>query len=180
MNLRAGTVRNGMTRRCHPDAGPLTYTEGEVADALIQMGAALHNNSYFAQARRFLDYTIRPGSGMSRDLVLQEYCESRRRMCHSLRQFDVSSFKGIFVQAVADYDLSTGTHLYRPWLQAQAGAILAHAVSDGKRRARCSTPHRCQFGFYWSRNVAPDSAPVPVSLASHTSALQALVAALAG
>ncbi len=180
VNLRAGSVRNGMTRRCRPDSGPLTYTEGEVADAFIQMGAALHNKWYFAQARTFLDYTIRPSSGMSRDLVLQEYCESRRSMCHSKRQFDVSSFKGIFAQATADYDLATGTHLYRPWLRAQAGAILANAVSDGKRRTHCATPHGCQFGLYWSRLVAPASAPVPVSLGSHTSALQALIAALAG
>ncbi|MBV9337535.1 MAG: hypothetical protein JO243_16745 [Solirubrobacterales bacterium] len=180
VDVRAGTVRNGMTRRCRPDSGPLTYTEGEVADALIQTGAALHNNSYFAQARTFLDYTIRPGSGMSRDLVLQEYCESGRSMCQSKHQFDVSSFKGVFVQAVADYDLATDTHLYRPWLQAQAGAILAHAVSDRKRPTRCTTPHRCQFGFYWSQDIAPASAPVPVSLATQTSALQALVAALAG
>jgi len=180
VNLRAGTVRDGLTSGCRPVPGPLTYTEGEVADAFIQMGAALHESSYFALARTFLDYTMNPASGMSRDLVLQEYCESRRKMCHGLRQFDLSSFKGIFVQAVADYDLATGTHLYRPWLQAQAGAILARAVSDGKRWTRCATPHRCQFGLYWSRDVAPDSAPVPVSLASQTAALQALVATLAG
>ena len=180
VNLRAGTVRDGLTRRCRPHAGPLTYTEGEVADAFVQMGAALHNPTYFAQARKFLDYTMTSRSGMSRGFVLQEYCESRKTMCHSLRQFDVSSFKGIFVQAVADYDLATGTHLYRPWLQTQAGAILTRAASDGKRRTRCDTPHRCQFGLYWSRAVAPKSAPVPVSLASQTSALQALVATLAG
>ena len=119
-------------------------------------------------------------SGMSRAHVLQEYCESGQSMCHGLRQFDVSSFKGIFVQAVADYDLATGTQIYRPWLQAQAGAILTRAVSDGKHAARCATPHRCQFGLYWSRDVVPASAPVPVSLASQTSALQALTAALAG
>jgi hypothetical protein len=34
--------------------------------------------------------------------------------------------------------------------------------------------------MYWSRYVAPNSAPVPSSLASQTSALQALTAALAG
>ena len=175
VNLSAGTVRDGLTRRCRPQSGPLTYTEGEVADALIQMGAALHDNSYFAQARAFLDYTMSPASGMSRDGVLQEYCESRPRMCHGPRQFDVSSFKGIFTQAVADYDLATRTHTYRPWLQAQARAILARAVSDGDgRRTRCATPHGCQFGLYWSRNVAPTSAPVPISLATQTSALQAL------
>jgi len=180
VNLSAGSVRDGLTRGCRPKSGPLTYTEGEVADAFIQMGAALHNKSYFAQARAFLDYTMSPATGMSRGHVLQEYCESRSRMCHGLRQFDLSSFKGIFVQAVADYDLATRTQTYRPWLQAQGGAILAHAVSDGARRASCATPHRCQLGLYWSRYVAPASAPVPVSLASQTSALQALTAAVAG
>jgi hypothetical protein len=181
VNMRRGSVRDGLTRRCRPQSGALTYTEGEVADVLIQMGAALHDDSYFARARAFLDYTMTRASGMSRRGVLQEYCESLRRMCHGLRQFDISSFKGIFVQAVADYDLATHTDLYRPWLQAQAGAILARAVSDGAgRRARCATPHGCRFGLYWSRSVPLASAPVPVSLATQTSALQALIGALAG
>jgi hypothetical protein len=181
VNLGAGTVRDSLTRSCHPQSGPFTYTEGEVADALIQVGAALHNNLYFTRARAFLDYVIGPASGMSRNGTLQERCESHAGMCHGLRQFDVSSFKGIFAQAVADYDLATGTHSYRPWLQAQAGAILARAVSDGAgRRTGCATPHGCQFGLYWSRDVPPASAPVPISLASQTSALQALTAALAG
>jgi glycosyl hydrolase family 76 len=179
-NLRSGSVRDGLTRACRPTGGPLTYTEGEVADAYIQTGLALHKKSYFATARRFLAYTMWGGSGMSRAHVLQEYCEARASMCHSLRQFDVSSFKGIFVQAVADYDLATHTGTYRPWLQTQAGAILTHAVSNGTYRTYCKTPHGCQFGLYWSRYVAPDSAPVKVSLASQTSALQALTAALAG
>jgi hypothetical protein len=119
-------------------------------------------------------------SGMSRGHVLQEYCESRKHMCHSLRQFDVSSFKGIFVQAVADYDLATGTHRYRSWLETQAAAILGRAASDGTHHTRCRTPHGCQLGMYWSRSVAPTKALVPVSLASQTSALQALTAALTG
>jgi hypothetical protein len=177
--LRSGVVRDGLTRGCRSDGGPLTYTEGEVADAYIQMGAATHDKNYFAEARRFLDYTMWSASGMSRDHVLQEYCESRSKMCHGKRQFDLSSFKGIFVQAAADYDLATGTQLYRPWLRTQAAAILAHAVSDGKHRTSCANPHSCQFGLYWSRYVPPASAPVPVSLASQTSALQALTAALA-
>ena len=181
VNPSAGTARDGLTRGCRPTGGSFTYTEGEVADAFIQMGAALHDNFYFARARTLLDYTIAPASGVSRDGVLQENCETRPRMCHGLRQFDVSSFKGIFVQAVADYDLATHTHMYRPWLQAQADAILTRAVSDGDaRRTSCATPHDCQFGLYWSQDVAPASAPVPVSLATQTSALQALTGALAG
>ncbi len=178
--LRSGTVHDGLTRGCRADGGPLTYTEGEVADAYIQMGAATQNKGYFADARRFLNYTMWRASGMSRDHVLQEYCESRKSMCHSLRQFDVSSFKGIFVQAAADYDLATGTGTYRDWLRAQAAAILAHAVSNGVYQTRCKTPHGCQFGLYWSQAVAPTKAPVPISLASQTSALQALTAAIAG
>ena len=178
--LRSGVVHDGLTRGCQAVAGPLTYTEGEVADAYIQMGAATHNKGYFAAARRFLDYTMWQASGMSRDHVLQEYCESRKAMCHGKRQFDVSSFKGIFAQAVADYDLATGTKTYRAWLQTQAAAILGHAVSNGVYSTRCKTPHGCQFGMYWSRYVAPAKAPVPTSLASQTSALQALTAALAG
>jgi hypothetical protein len=180
VNLRSGSVRDGLTRACRPTGGPLTYTEGEVADAYIQTGLALHKKSYFATARRFLAYTMWGGSGMSRAHVLQEYCEARASMCHSLRQFDVSSFKGIFVQAAADYDLATHTRTYQPWLQTQAGAILTHAVSNGTYLTHCKTPHGCQFGLYWSRYVAPASAPVPISLASQTSALQALTAALAG
>ena len=119
-------------------------------------------------------------SGMSRGHVLQEYCESRPGKCHGLRQFDVSSFKGIFVQAAADYDLATGTQRYRSWLETQAAAILGRAVSDGTHRTSCKNPHSCQFGLYWSRYLAPGSAVVPVSLASQTSALQALTAALTG
>lgn len=180
VNLSAGTVRDGFTRGCRPHSGPFTYTEGEVADALIQMGVALHDQSYLVEARRFLDYTMSPASGMSRDGVLQERCEARRTMCHGLRQFDVSSFKGIFVQAVADYDLATRTHTYRPWLKTQADAIVAQAVSDGRRPMKCATPRGCQFGLYWSRDVRPSAAPVPSSLATQTSALQALTAALAG
>lgn len=178
--LRSGTVRDGLTRGCRSGGGPLTYTEGEVADAYIQMGAATHNQGYFADARRFLDYTMWAASGMSRNHVLQEYCESRKARCHSLRQFDVSSFKGIFVQAVADYDLATRTATYHPWLQIQAAAILRNAVSNGAYPTHCKTPHGCQFGLYWSRAVAPTKAPVPISLASQTSALQALTAFLAG
>jgi Glycosyl hydrolase family 76 len=177
--LRSGTVHDGLTRGCRPVAGPLTYTEGEVADAYIQMGVATHNNGYFADARAFLNYTLWRGSGMSRAHVLQEYCESRRAMCHGLRQFDVSSFKGIFAQAMADYDLATASETYRPWLQLQAAAIIRRAISDGSHRTSCRTPHSCQFGLYWSRYVPPASAPVPVSLASQTSALQALTAVLA-
>ena len=177
---RSGVVRDGLTRRCRIEGGPLTYTEGEVADAYIQMGAALHDKSYFAYARRFLAYTMWAASGMSRGHVLQEYCESRPGKCHGLRQFDVSSFKGIFVQAAADYDLATGTQRYRSWLETQAAAILGRAVSDGTHRTSCKNPHSCQFGLYWSRYLAPGSAVVPVSLASQTSALQALTAALTG
>jgi hypothetical protein len=181
ISLSRGWVRDALTRRCRPQSVPFTYTEGEVADALIQMGVALDNNSYFAEARGFLAYTMSPRNRMSHDGVLQEACEATRIKCHGLRQFDFSSFKGIFVQAVADYDLATHTDTYRGWLRAQAAAILARAASDGSGdHTTCATPHDCQLGMYWSRYIPPAKAPVPASLASQTSALQALTGALAG
>lgn len=180
IDTRSGVVHDSLNRGCRPEGGPLTYTEGETADAYIGLGAALHKPAYFAAARKFLDYTMAPQSYMSPGGVLAEYCEGRAHHCHSLRQFDVSSFKGIFVQAVGDYDQATGTRVYRPWLQRQASAILTRATSDGTRRSSCTTPHTCQFGLYWSRTFNPAKAPVPGSLATQVSALQALTAELAG
>jgi hypothetical protein len=180
VNMRAGTVRDSLDADCRPQGAPLTYTEGEVADALIQLGSATGEGPYLSQARTFLDYTISPASGMTSAAgVLQEGCESRPARCRGIGEFNTGSFKGIFMQAVADYDRASATGTYSGFLQAQASAILAHGASDGEgTRTRCDSPHDCQFGFYWSAAVDPASAPVGVSIATQTSALDALTAAL--
>ena len=40
VNLRAGTIKDSLaTHRCHTlTGGPLAYSEGEMADALVQLG----------------------------------------------------------------------------------------------------------------------------------------------
>ncbi len=180
VNMRAGTVLDTLGGDCEAQGAPLTYTEGEVADALIQLGSATRENSYFRQARAFLNYTMGPESGMtSSGGVLQEGCETGSEGCQGTGEFNTASFKGIFVQAVSDYDQASASNAYRAYLQAQARAILQNSVSDGQGTpARCDSPHDCQFGFYWSAAVNPSSAPVGVSLATQTSALDALTAAL--
>lgn len=182
VDIRAGTLHDKLGGDCTPQDGPLTYTEGEVADALVQLGAATGNSSYLSRARTFLDYTISPQSGMTSPAgVLQEACETRADRCQGPGAFNSASFKGIFVQAASDYDEETGTAAYRGYLQAQAAAILQHSISNGQGSpAGCESPGDCQFGFYWSAAVDPASAPVGVSLASQTSALDALTAALGG
>ncbi len=180
VNMSQGSVYDTLNGDCRPTGRAMTYSEGEVADALVQMGAALHNPSSFAQARTFIDYTLRPGSPMTAQGVLREYCEAQPGRCAGPVEFNVASFKGVFAQALADYDLATGTRTYQGWLQAQARAILARdTFSDAGRRASCRTPDDCQFGFYWDEAVSPASAPVRVSVATQTSALQALTSALA-
>ena len=84
------------------------------------------------------------------------------------------------MQAVSDYDQATATGTYRGYLQAQAQAILQDSISNGQGTPDyCQSPRDCRFGFYWSAAVDPASAPVGVSLATQTSALDALIAALA-
>ncbi len=180
VDLRAGTLLDKLGGGCTPQNGALTYTEGEVADALVQLGAATGDSSYLGQARTFLDYTMSPQSGMiSPGGVLQEACEARAGRCQGAGEFNTGSFKGIFVQAVVDYDQESGSSIYRRYLQAQAGAILHNSVFNGQgTRGRCESPQYCQFGFYWSTAADPSTAPVGVSLATQTSALDALTAAL--
>jgi len=180
VDMANGTVLDRLDALCDAQDGPLTYTEGEVADALIQLGSATGDPSYFGAARAFLGYTLSPQSGMvSTDGVLQEWCETRPNRCRGVGEFNSASFKGIFVQAVADYDQATDSGTYAGYLAAQAQAILRDDVSDGQgSRERCDSPHDCQFGFYWSTAVDPASAPVGVSLATQISALDALTAAL--
>lgn len=180
INVVQGSVRDTLSGDCRPAGRALTYTEGEVADALVQMGAALHDPSYLAQASRFIDYTLRPYGPMTSGGVLREYCEAQSGLCGGPAEFNASSWKGLFVQALADYDQATGTSTYQAWLAAQAQAILARdTFNNAGRHAHCQTPDDCQFGFYWAETVRPATAPVPVSVATQTSALQALTSALA-
>jgi hypothetical protein len=181
VNLRTGTVLDRMNGRCNKFiGGPITYTEGEVSEALTQLGIALHDRSYFSQAARFLRYATGRSSTMVSDGVLQEPCESWRAVCEgSHKPFNLTAYKGILMQAVYDWSVATGSTAYRGFLFAQASSIVTNDISDGSNRlGDCGTPHTCQFGFHWAFPLVPDASKIGVSVATQTSALDALTAVL--
>lgn len=182
VNLDHGTVRDSLNAACNGlIAGPITYTEGEVADALVQTGTALHDSSYYQEANRFLQYVLSKKSTMVNSKgILQEPCERDSTGCTgSNLYFDELSWKGILIQAFTDYTIATGSTQYHRFLRRQASAIVHNAIvrSDGKP-GNCQTPDSCQFVFYWGWPLTPSRSPF-VNNATQMDALDALTAALA-
>jgi hypothetical protein len=153
----------------------MTYTEGEVAEALIQLGRATQEAVFYRQAERFLSFALSPASRLTESGILREHCEtdgSCRRLRHRL---DIPAFKGLFVAAVSDWSSATGSHEFDPFLASQATSLLANA------RGPCVGSHRasqsgCLFGFEWIREARPPA--VWVTLGSQEAALDALTAVL--
>lgn len=180
VSMSSGTVRDGYNGRCQPSGGPVTYTEGEMADALVAMGQATGEARYDNQAAVFINRALEPSFGMLKDGVLQEGCEAQLGLCvGEPHAYDGAAYKGLFVQAVSDWRQATGETTYDAFLQAQARAVLANAASNGARRTSCqSSPHDCQLGFYWVRRIAPARWPVVATTGTQESGLQALTGGL--
>ncbi len=156
--------------------GPVTYTQGEVADALVQLGSALGNPSYDYEAAGFLLYAIKTASPFVFDGVLQDRCETISTNCSAnpLQQ-DVMAFKGIFIQGVSDWASATLSAQFNAFLQAQPTAVLNNDVLGASTpSAPCDSPHSCQFGMSWARQVSP----MLVSAGTQESALVALTAGI--
>jgi hypothetical protein len=180
INVRTGHVWDGLNRKCEDTGGALTYTEGETADALVQLGLATHWHGYMDDAKRFIDYALSPTTGMTYAGVLQEPCEAQATRCQAgPRPDDSTVWKGVFINAVADWQAANRSRQYDAFLVKQAQAIIDHSASNGTRMTACQTPHDCQLGFYWSRAVAPGSTILPLGPGSQESALSALTDALA-
>jgi len=178
VNLETGTVIDSLNSSCHPIGGTLTYTEGEVAEALTQMGNTVNSWSYYEQAQGFLNYTLSPASGLTYHGVLQEHCEATLGACSQvLFRLDLPAYKGLFVNAMADWDASTGSNAFAAALDTQATAVVQNAIrgphNDVAHRA---TPHTCQFSFHWTGESDP--APMGITLGGQESALDALTAVL--
>jgi hypothetical protein len=177
VDLAAGTVANNLgNSACLLHGGPITYTEGEVADALVQVGEALRDPSYYQQAAAFLRYAISPASGLTFNGVLQDQCEAQSPNCAgNANRLDVTAFKGIFMQAVSDWSAATGSTEFGSFVGAQAAAIVSNDIWGASPQAPgCSSPHSCQFGLSWAR-------PLPsmlVTVGTQESALAALTTAL--
>ena len=178
VNMQTGAVFDGLDRRCHVIGGAMTYTEGEVAEALIQMGAALRDPAYYDQAAAFLRYTISPASELVSNGVLQERCESIFGKCDDLHfRLDLPAYKGLFIDAVSDWSAATGSHAFDGFLQTQARAVVTNAIrGPNNDPARCRTPHTCEFAFHWT--AERDPAPLGVTLGGQESGLDALTAVL--
>lgn len=181
VNLGAGTVKDRLApHACHTlVGGPLAYTQGEVADALVQLGSALNDPSYYRTAARFLRYVLRPSNRFVINGVLQEHCEATDLCIHNLNRYDITAFKGIFVQSVSDWGTATGSSEFQPFLRAQAQAVVRNAIRGPTRNGLCPSSHSCQFGFSWARPFVRTPAPEQLAtVGTQESALAALIAVL--
>lgn len=176
-----GYVLDRIKGGCHDFiGGPLTYTEGEMADALVQVGVATHEYKYFRQAARFIHYVLNYKSGLIAHGILQEHCESLSGACHRMRnRLDIPAFKGIFIQAVADWRAATHRPYFLRFLRNQAAAVVDNAiVNPANQLASCAAPDSCRFAFDWARQLDPGPPPVPVTAAAQQSGIDALTAVL--
>jgi hypothetical protein len=183
VNLRAGTLRDRLApHQCHSlVGGPLAYTEGEVADALVQLGNVLNDPSYYATAARFLRYVLRPSNRFVVNGVLQEHCEAEALCTHNSlgNRYDITAFKGIFVQAVADWTEATGSKEFEPFLRSQARAVATNATEGPTRNGACPSAHSCQFAFSWAKPFSQTpTAEQLATVGTQESALAALIAVL--
>jgi hypothetical protein len=178
INLQTGTVVDGLLPSCGRTGGAMTYTEGETAEALVELGNALHDRSYYAYAANFLRYALLPSNGLISNGVLQERCERVPGQCAHLGfHLDLPAFKGIFVTAVSDWSAATGNKAFRPFLTAQAVAVLNNTIRGaGDQPGECATPQTGQFAFSWTGRPQPPS--LDVTLGGQESAIDALTAVL--
>ena len=178
VDLRTGGLRDALTASCQRTGGTLTYIQGEMAEALIQLGNALHDRSYYAYAFNFLRYALKPHNGLISRGVLQERCERFADQCNHLGfHLDLPAYKGVFVSAVSDWSAATHSSLFRPFLLTQAIAVVNGTIRGPKGQpGNCATPQTCQFAFSWVGRPEPPS--LGVTLGGQESALDALIAVL--
>ena len=178
IDLRQGTVRDALTASCQRTGGTLTYAQGEVAEALVALGNALHDPSYYDYAFNFLRYALTPSGGLISHGILQERCEAFPGQCSHLGfHLDLPAYKGIFVDAVSDWSKATRSNVFGPFLRAQAVAVVDNAVrAAGGAPGRCAAPQSCQFAFSWTGRPQPPS--LGVTLGGQESAIDALTAVL--
>lgn len=175
VQMRTGNVRRTEDSRCRPAGQAQTYTEGEVADALTQVGLLTHDQSDVNEATVFINRVLQPRHRMLVAGVLQEPCEGMNRLCLG-QSYNITVFKGLFDDAVADWSAATRSAAYEPFLAAQAEAIIDNAT--GTTRDACTSARSCQLSMYWARRVPEAHQPIVPTPGSQASGLSALVNAL--
>jgi hypothetical protein len=178
VDMKKGTITDALYKNCRPYGQLLTYNQGEVAEALIQMGTGLHQPWYYKEALKFLRVAIDPKSGLIRHGILREHCEDVKGNCSRKdSRLDLPAYKGILVNALADYDKATGTNTFRPFLVSQAAAVVQHAILGGSSTG-CHTPSTCLFGFYWAPPPHLANDAVGATLGGQESGIDALTVVL--
>lgn len=199
VNANTGEVTHdsiSSTANCQSFAGgPVSYTEGEVADALVQLGSASSDpTTYYGDAANFLNWAINPADSTpfvcdslynntstlvppctEPFLVLEDRCESSSINCSAnSNQADVTAFKGLFMQGMSDYASATGNPQFSTFVQDQPTAIIDNKDWYGATGPpRCGSPTACQFGRSWARVE-----PLELTEGTQESALSAFTAAL--
>jgi hypothetical protein len=179
VDVRRGIVADRLDPSCrHVVGGPMTYTQGEVAEALTQMGVVLHNPAYLKYASRFLAFATGHWAIAQTGGILSESCVFRRGKCGHT-PYNLPVYKGVLVQAIDDWSLATGSNAYRPFLRRQVAAILGTDATDGNGQlTACGSPHDCQFPLPWTPRAADGGLRIGVTVGTQTSALNALTAVL--
>ena len=182
IDMQKGTIADSLYRHkdgsCSPYGQALTYNQGEVAEALIQAGTALHQPWYYREAEKFLRVAIDPKSGLIRHGILREHCEDVQGNCSAKdSRLDLPAYKGILVNALADYDTATKTQTFHPFLLTQAASVVQHAILGGASTG-CRTPSNCLFGFFWVPPPHLSGGAVGATLGGQESAIEALTAVL--
>jgi hypothetical protein len=161
IDVSQGKVTESLTDACKPGGGSRPVTEGEVADAFVQMGYVMHDRSYYRQAANFLRYTTSPTSPFMDNGILRDRCLSQSPTCD--HELSVTSGLGLFMLAMDDWDRATRSSAFRPFLRAQLTSIVTHDMTP---------PPCCWFGLSWGGGVQR----MLVTTGTQESALSALIA----
>jgi hypothetical protein len=179
IDLKTGRVYDKvLAGSCKRWGGPLTYSVGWTAEALIRMGVAFHNPTYLRYARAFLRYAVRPSDGLIQNGVFREKCEAAKNNCQAMQgRLDVPAWKGLLVDALADWTSVTGDGAFASVLRDQANAVVNNAILRASG-TRCGTAAACLFSQFWIPPQHLVSSAPAATVGGQESALDALTAAL--
>ncbi|RDL34775.1 Six-hairpin glycosidase [Venustampulla echinocandica] len=149
------TINDGLTKSCEPNNGTVwSYNQGVILGGLVELATASGDPSYLLTASTIASAAISALSNSSG--VLHDPCEPN---CGG----DGSQFKGIFMRNLGKLQTVRPKDEFLGFIESNKDSILK-SNRDSKNR----------MGVVWSGPVTE-----PATASSHSSAMDALVAALA-
>ncbi|KAJ5782336.1 Six-hairpin glycosidase [Penicillium paradoxum] len=150
-----GTINDGLLENCQNNADTVwSYNQGVVLGGLVELDKAAPNNTYIPSANKIAKVAIETLADSNN--VIHEFCEPE---CLP----DGTQFKGIFIRNLRKLQKASPHALYQEVISSCAESIWANDRNE-----------KGQFGVNWA---GPIQAVVDAS--THSSALDALVAAVA-